>query len=591
MTTKIIKKILGTFLILSIQSCIDTGTILPKSMSELNIGSNNSNNNSCSRFTPKSSFVVRSIASGNNQNNDPQNEQLRGKLNVAIIDNFLHPVLDHQYSISLENGSIIPLEGNKELYRTLIDQAGKQIVLEGSSSNNSFIATQAYRNISSSINHQQHITQAQNPKVLFILVNFSDVQTTSYFNVSKGEELSNFMKDYYARNSFDQIVVNNDLDNNNKPDVATVNVSSLLSCNIDWYIQNIPALVTGYNINNYTHFAFIASKSQSYGTVCDGFNGVAYLNGNHQFIPDPWPKVVIAHEFGHNLGLLHASRDLNGNGQIDGTSYEVYGDHSCIMGNDFSGGVPHINATNTTQLGLLDTHNFAVQEVSQNGVYHLSPLADEKDSDDVKIIKLMGLGKNYQLAYRAKIGEDTDLKTAFVGLNLYEGKIFQNGTGYGATGSFNHKTLTAAGSTYTDSSTGVKLTLQSMNNKFAEVKIEFTGAGQGNSNCFRNPAELTIVKIEGKSEDSFEAYINIQNNDVACDVGNYNISVASEDFELESSLADLAIGSGANISAIVPLKLKVQSNDKVVLKGHINISLQGKMVNSKKFEVNFNKDC
>jgi len=124
----------------------------------------------------------------------------------------------------------------------------------------------------------------------------------------------------------------------------------------------------GIPLTGYDHFVYVFTKRPGClwnGMATGGGNsGTIWINGNEDV-------QTIAHEFGHNFGLLHAgSWTCTRNGtavQISNScSTQMYGDVFDAMGNRFP---RHNNGWNLAKLGMLGPANIAT--ISEDGTYAL----------------------------------------------------------------------------------------------------------------------------------------------------------------------------------------------------------------------------
>ena len=118
-----------------------------------------------------------------------------------------------------------------------------------------------------------------------------------------------------------------------------------------WRTKAIEAAATaGIDLTGYDHFVYVPTQQ----TSCV-WNGVAGLNATWSFINGNLGVKTIAHELGHNLGLLHAGSRTCTSGAVrvqtsSTCSNSEYGDPFEMQGNIAS---RHHNGWNLTKLGIL----------------------------------------------------------------------------------------------------------------------------------------------------------------------------------------------------------------------------------------------
>ena len=151
---------------------------------------------------------------------------------------------------------------------------------------------------------------------------------------------------------------------------------------------------TGADLTGYDHFVYIFPLK----SACQ-WSGIAELGGsriniNGNFF-DTTAKAVVAHEFGHNFGLLHAGSWTCTSGGIrvqisDTCTIAEYGDPFDTMGNI---GYRHNNGWNLDKLGLLVPQN--VETVSVSGIYSLrSALAPTTEPTVLRIPRAYAAASN-----------------------------------------------------------------------------------------------------------------------------------------------------------------------------------------------------
>ena len=106
------------------------------------------------------------------------------------------------------------------------------------------------------------------------------------------------------------------------------------------------------------------------------------------YLGDRIPLGTITHEFGHALGAIHAQTMDCGTSIISDSCFEdPYGSLFDVMGNSKTGHLGDLSSVNKEKMGWLSADSEqTIQEISSNGIYHLTPL--ETSDPGVKGLKL-----------------------------------------------------------------------------------------------------------------------------------------------------------------------------------------------------------
>ncbi len=235
----------------------------------------------------------------------------------------------------------------------------------------------------------------------------------------------------------------------------------------------------GVDLSGYQRIIYVSPLDPS----C-GWEGAAYVGGlpSRAWINGVLALEVVAHELGHNFGLLH-SHALNCNGSTLGDACQTieYGDLFDVMGHTTSA---HYNAFQKERLGWLNFGSSPpITTVTASGSYVLAPYSSA--SAAIKALKLFkavdstsGIVTNYYVEFRQPIGFDNDL-TAFPastqGVVVHTGSLQNAGSSQlldmnPQTPVFDDAAL-GVGQTFKDPASGVSLTTVSVSPTQAVVSV------------------------------------------------------------------------------------------------------------------------
>ncbi|MEO5763839.1 MAG: FG-GAP-like repeat-containing protein [Casimicrobiaceae bacterium] len=207
---------------------------------------------------------------------------------------------------------------------------------------------------------------------------------------------------YYAENSFGQHTLNVTV---TTTWVQSTTLSAPTTCNnSDWQgignAADAAAAAAGYT-GSYEFRVYVFPKV----SAC-GWTGLGYINSPRKsYINGSMSTLVVAHEMGHNFGLLHAASLDCGAAPIGGTcSASAYGDPFDVMGNQRA---MHFNAAQKSKLGWLPTGSVKTH-ASGAATYTLSPL--ESLGGAAYAVKIpVTANRTYWLEYRQPVGADSPL--------------------------------------------------------------------------------------------------------------------------------------------------------------------------------------
>ncbi|WP_271270199.1 Ig-like domain-containing protein [Aliamphritea hakodatensis] len=266
-------------------------------------------------------------------------------------------------------------------------------------------------------------------KIAVFLVNFQDSPNDKPWTTSQvRDNVFGLVNDFIQETSYNQTWLSGDVYN-----WITLPLDGNTSCPSNYHLQvDQIAQNQGVNLADYEHIMYMippdSACSTNAGTV--GSNGVS-----RAWISSPLSLDIVAHEFGHNLGLSHAHSLNCQNGVLESNCQSAtYGDLLDIMGTN----VGHMNAFNKSLLGWLGYgQSPAVTTVTSSGIYEIAPL--ESNTTGSKALKIAA-GNDattgdtvwYYLEYRQPIGFDAEhFEDGYERYpeNLANGVIFHRATG------------------------------------------------------------------------------------------------------------------------------------------------------------------
>ena len=246
-------------------------------------------------------------------------------------------------------------------------------------------------------------------KVLVILLKFTDTGADP-FPVSTAQGVmstnANSVANFYNEVSYGQQTLNVTLTGW----LPAASMATPTSCgNADWSgigtAANAAATAAGYITSSYDFIVYMFPRVASCGWSGLGYVGfphLAWVNG-----PSSVQPLVVAHEMGHNFGLLHAASVDCGTLSIGGTCTSAeYGDPFDVMGNQRA---MHFNAAQKSLLGWIGAGTVKTHSTG-SATYTLSPI--ETAGASTYAVKIPALAKRtYWLEYRQPIGFDAALSS------------------------------------------------------------------------------------------------------------------------------------------------------------------------------------
>jgi len=340
------------------------------------------------------------------------------------------------------------------------------------------------------------------------------------------DPLNKSIDDFYQEMSFGQLWLAGDV-----AGPFTINYTTTSTCDISAWSSAAEAAATasGVNLSAYNRKIYVFPKTNPCGYIGCGTVGG---NPSRSWIFRCDQSDTYAHEFGHNIGMNHAS-----------TPTDEYGDTSDIMGYG-SFGLRQINAPHQDQMRWIDSSKF--QNITESGVYNISPLelsASQALYPQVLMVPKPDSGETYYFSYRQPIGFDAVLSPTYLkGVNMHR---FYTGT---AKRTYFLNVLSDGGN-FTDLVNGVTITQLSHNSNYVTAQIDLS-----EPSCVRANPSISVYPISqtGSSGSSLNYAVTVTNNNSpTCLADNYSLNNSSLPYYWTSffSLPGLYLGSGNSDSS------------------------------------------
>jgi hypothetical protein len=297
------------------------------------------------------------------------------------------------------------------------------------------------------------------------------------------------------------------------------NAAAATSCDyILWQQEADKKLVAaGYNLSKYQNRMYYLPANIP---PCSSWAGKGYVGGGPAY-QLTWIKYcrmkTLAHELGHNYGLIHAS-----SGEKGSSTWSEYGDASCTMG--VSNINPEFNAAHKNKLGWMPLEK--VQTISANGTYRVSPLnADSSSIPYPQVFKIARPSTSdfYYISYRDQSGSfDAALASTYANrLNISTFKDAGTSLEYSYF-------ITALGDAGTTALKGTNYTITNISR--TNDYIEFSISGGSTSTNDTTPPSVSITSPSSGS--SYGVGTTISATASASD----NVGVTKVEFYLNGSL-------------------------------------------------------
>jgi Big-like domain-containing protein/gametolysin peptidase M11 len=222
---------------------------------------------------------------------------------------------------------------------------------------------------------------------------------------------------------------------------------------------NNAATAAGYTLSNYKNKFYV----MPHNSAC-GWMGLAYVGSPYQAWSNGYNSgQVYTHELGHNFGLYHAG---SASCLSAGCSVAEYGDPYNTMGNK---AMMHYDATQKTRLGWIPS-SAVVTHTGGTANYTLYPF--EASGGGTYAVKIAAASnRTYWIEYRQPLGFDA---SSSGGVQFRVSSPFASSAGSDDTEIFNTGAGLAGlplGSTYTDSTYGISVTVMAAGPSGATVQV------------------------------------------------------------------------------------------------------------------------
>lgn len=367
-------------------------------------------------------------------------------------------------------------------------------------------------------------------KTLVLLVNFQD-NTSQPYTLAGAQSLMSSVDAFMRENSFQQTTISTSVYG-----WFTLATSSVTCSQYDIKTMGLAAATAaGVNISDYNRFVYVFPRSSG----CS-WAGMAVVGGSptDAWINGAMDLKTVAHEMGHNLGASHAHSQNCDQSPIGLTcsGYE-YGDLEDTMGN----GRGDYNAFTKEVLGWLNASGMPpITTVQASGSYTLEPYstASSGGAKGLKVLRstdpTTGEKTYYYLEFRQPQGFDSVLSGQG---NLVSGVTIRSASA--SRGSFeldmtpNSNTVApaydtmdgalAVGSSFTDSTAGVTITVTWANSTGAGVDVTL-----GSQTTCKRAAPSLLLSSSSQSVaagTTLSYTVAVTNNDSsACGTGSFSLA-------------------------------------------------------------------
>jgi hypothetical protein len=444
-----------------------------------------------------------------------------GVLTLMYADDFASRRSELVHMIRDERtGRSFQLRFDKQLLQNL--RSGTVIRVRGRA-HGSEIYTFAYATSSTTASTTTQATLPAAPVVgeqrtVVLLVNFPDNPVQPYTVADAQNAVFTTTSNFYREGSFQQTWLAGDVFG-----WFTIALSSQV-CDPSTLasLAQQAARSVGVDLSRYARYVYM------FPTIPCVWSGMATVSGtpSESWINDKLNLYILAHEIGHNFGLLHAHAWYCPTSYVmDPCTWYEYGDFVNAMGNKAG----HFNGFDKEQLGWLGYKTAPpITTVLASGTYDLEPF-ESVPAGGAKALKIVrstdpttGARTWYYVESRRNIGFDSFL-SGFYGPNVVNGVMIRTGTDADPwssnlldmtpeTSDFWDPAL-EVGRSFTDPNAGVTITTTSFTSSGASITVALSGPP-----CSRGTPLITVSPGQSqwqKPGNAFRYTVSVTSTDSA----------------------------------------------------------------------------
>lgn len=402
----------------------------------------------------------------------PERVEREGRVNVLVEDYFDGSAAQTVYRLETDDGENLALDfGGSPPGRSL--RTGERIRVAGVSDGEKLVVERAERLSSAQPLEANQLTSSWTTgakKILLIRFNWQNDTSQPYTDATSNNVMfgaAGSVAAFYKEGSYSLTTHSGAI-----TPWLTVNINKPTTCDPFTGSSKADALAksAGYDPATYDFYVYV------FPNLPCGWAGLASVGGPGAWINQALSTYVVAHELGHNYGLLHAhSRDCGSTpvAVAGPCSESEYGDPFDTMGNANR----QFNAFSKYQLGWLPGAGDVATRSSGSGTYTLSPLEASSGLRAVQVIT-GGASGTYWIEFRqASSGFDAGLPVnVTTGALIHVGPSLDWGTDLldmtTGTSTFGDAALDV-GKTFVDSAGGVSIKTLSQSGATVTVQVQF----------------------------------------------------------------------------------------------------------------------
>jgi PKD domain-containing protein/gametolysin peptidase M11 len=398
--------------------------------------------------------------------------EAEGRLNVLVEDDFDASTARTAYRLETDDGGSVALDfGSSPPGMSL--RTGARIRVAGLSDGETLVVESAERVSTVEPLEADQFTSTWTTgakKVLLIRFNYKNDTSQPYSDTTSNNVMfgaTGSVAAFYKEGSFGLTTHSGDI-----TPWLTVNLNKPTTCDPFSGSSQADTLAkaAGFDPTKYNFYVYV------FPHLPCGWAGLGSVGGPGAWINQALSTYVVAHELGHNYGLLHAhSRDCGSTPvSVAGACVESeYGDPFDTMGNANR----QFNAFSKYQLGWLPGAGDVATRSSGSGTYTLSPLEASSGLRAVQVVT-GGASGTYWIEFRqASSGFDAGLPVnVTTGALIHVGPSADWGTDLldmtTGTATFGDAALDV-GKTFVDSAGGVSIKTLSQSGATVTVQVQF----------------------------------------------------------------------------------------------------------------------